>query len=330
MNTKHRKGRRMLNNSDGIASLTIKTARRKMNREHLRNQLSLQSMVMPGILFMLIFAYWPMYGIIMAFQDYDLMKGYFGSPWAGLKHFQAFLSDDSFFLIIRNTLGINLLGLLIGFPATIVFALFLNEIANPWFKKITQTISYLPYFISWAVYGGIVLSVLAVDTGVVNAVIIKLGLSEEGIFFMGEPQYFWFIAVFTGLIKGIGFNSILYLAAIAGVDQEIIEASVIDGAGRFRRMWYVIIPSISGTIVILLIFSISGLLNSGFDQIWMLQNSLNLDTSETIDTFVYKMGIREARYSYSAAIGVFRSVIALVLLLGANYASRKISEKSLF
>lgn len=319
-----------MNSGGKTAILSGRVLTGRNNYSGLKSQLSIQSMVWPGILFLLVFHYWPMYGIIMAFQDYDLMQGYFGSPWAGLRHFQTFLADDSFLLVIWNTLGINLLGLAIGYPATILFALFLNEIASPFFKRITQTISYLPYFISWAVYGGIVISVLSMDTGVVNHILIKLGFISEGIFFLGEPKYFWFVAVFTGLIKGIGFNSILYLAAIAGVDQEIIEASIIDGAGRFRRMWHVILPSISGTIVILLIFSISGILNSGFDQIWMLQNPLNIDASETIDTFVYKTGIREARYSYSAAIGVFRSVIALVLLVGANYTSKKISEKSLF
>jgi putative aldouronate transport system permease protein len=294
------------------------------------DQLSLQSMVWPGIIFLIVFSYWPMYGIVMAFQKFDIIKGYMGSQWIGLENFKAFMVDESFFLSLRNTLGMNVLSLAIGFPATIIFALFLNEITSPIFKRVTQTVSYLPYFISWAVYGGIILNILAVETGAVNALLMKLGIIDEGIFFMGEPRYFWFIAVFSGLIKGIGFNAILYLAAIAGVDQELIEASVIDGAGRFGRMWHVILPSISGTIVILLIFSISGLLNSGFDQIWMLQNPLNLDMSETIDTFVYKMGIREARYSYSAAVGLFKSVIALILLLGANLVSKKISDKSLF
>lgn len=300
------------------------------SRERFRSQLSIQSMVLPGILFLLVFNYWPMYGIIMAFQNFNLMEGYFHSDWVGLQHFQKFLADVSFLEVIRNTLGINLLGLAIGFPTTILFALFLNELASPLFKKITQTISYLPYFVSWAVYGGIVISVLSLDTGALNLLLLKLGVIEEGIFFLGEPKYFWFVAVFTSLLKGIGFNSILYLAAIAGVDQEIIEASILDGAGRFRRMWHVILPYISGTIVILLIFSISGLLNSGFDQIWMLQNPLNIETSETIDTYVYKMGIREARYSYSAAIGVFRSFIALILLVVVNGLSKRISGKSLF
>ena len=307
---------------------------RKKNKDNFikrfRNQLDIQSMVWPGLIFLLIFSYWPMYGIVMAFQKYDLDKGFMDSAWVGLQHFKVFLSDDKFYRVMRNTLGINMLGMIVGFPATIMFALFLNEIKNMKYKKAVQTISYLPHFISWPIYGAIVITLLSLDTGIINDILVKFNLIDKKIFFMGKPEYFWGIAIITSLLKGIGYNAIIYLAAIAGVSPELYEAATIDGAGRFKRMWYITLPCISATTVIMLIFTISYMLNSGFDQIWMLQNPLNLSMSETIDTYVYKVGIQQFRLSYSAAVGVFRSVLSLILLLSANFISRKLTDKSLF
>ena len=317
--------------------MTIKTApsvnlpRHKSKFSEFLKQIEIQTMVWPGIIFLIIFSYIPMYGILMAFKRFNLGNPVIlTAPWEGFKYFKEFFKDENFFRIMKNTLGMNVIGLIISFPLTITFALFLNELTNKFFKRITQTVSYLPHFISWVVYGGIVINILSTDAGVINDVMMKLNLIKEPIFFLGEPKYFWGVAISSGIIKELGWSAIIYLAAITGVDQEIHEAAVIDGAGRFQRMWYVTLPSISGTIVIMLILAISGMLNSGFDQIYMLQNPLNVSASEVIDTYVYKMGLSSMRFSYATAVGLFKSVIAVILLVSANFASKKIADRGLF
>lgn len=293
-------------------------------------QLDTQSMVWPGVIFLLIFSYLPMYGILIAFQDYNLLKGVSGSPWVGLANFQEFFNDPNFLQVVKNTLTINALGLLIAFPAPIVFALLLNEVTSGKFKRLVQSISYLPHFVSWVVFSGLIINILSPSNGIMNALLIQTGILAEPINFMGEASYFKFILVIGETLKGLGWGSIIYIAAIAGVDPEMYEAAKIDGAGRFQRMWHITLPSIMGTIVIMLIFAISALLNTGFEQILVLQNPLNTQASETIDTYVYKLGLQSMRYSYSTAVGLAKSVIALFLLLSANYVSKRISGKGLF
>lgn len=310
---------------------SIRLSKRNNNFHKFLNQIELQTMVWPGIIFLIIFSYVPMYGILMAFKKFNLARPVIWSAkWEGLKYFNEFFRDENFIRIMKNTLGMNIIGLLITFPITIIFALFLNEINGKNFKRLTQTVSYLPHFISWVVYGGIVINILSTDSGVLNDVLVRMNLIKEPMFFLGEPKYFWGVAITSKLIKELGWSAIIYLAAITGVDQEIHEAAVIDGAGRFKRMWHVTLPSISGTILIMLILSISGILNSGFDQIYMLQNSLNVSASEVIDTYVYKMGLSSMRFSYATAVGLFKSVIAVILLLSANYISVKTTDKGLF
>jgi putative aldouronate transport system permease protein len=294
-------------------------------------QIEIQSMVIPGIIFLIIFCYVPMYGILIAFKKYNIgSPNIISAPWAGLKYFKEFLIDENLPLILKNTLGMNLIGLLVGFPVIIIFALMLNEIINVKFKKIVQTISYLPHFISWAVFAGIIMRMLAVDGGVVNDYLMKFHFATEPVFFMAEPKYFWGISIIAGIIKEIGWSAIIYIAAITGVGYELYEAAIIDGAGRFKRMWHITLPSISGTIVILLVLSISGILNSGFEQIYMLQNGLNHSASEVIDTYVYKMGLGDMRYSYATAVGLMKSIIAVILLLSANKISKHLTDKGLF
>ncbi len=293
-------------------------------------QLDAQSMIWPGIIFMVIFNYVPMYGVVIAFKDYSIITGILQAPWAGLRHFEAFLTNPNFYNALRNTLGINILGLIVGFPVPIIFALFLYELRSQAFKKFTQTVSYLPHFLSWVVYGGLIISLLSTETGAVNTLLLRTGLIREPIFFLGEPRYFWGIAVLTNITKTLGWSAILYLAAIAGVDPQLHEAGVIDGAGRFQRMWHITLPSIGGTVFILLIFTISNMLNWGFDQIWMLQNALNVSMSEIIDTYVYKVGLQQLRFSYAAAVGLMRSVVAVILLLLANWFAGRVADRSLF
>lgn len=293
-------------------------------------QLEIQSMVWPGLIFLIVFSYIPMYGVIIAFKDIDLASSSFISgKWAGLKYFKEFLMDENFLRVLYNTLGINVLGLVISFPLTVVFALFLNELTNKSFKKIIQTVSYLPHFVSWVIYGGLILNILSINPGVLNDLLLEFKAIKEPVLFMGEPNLFWPIAIVTKTVKEMGWGAIIYLAAITGVDGEQIEAAVIDGAGRFKRMWYITLPAISGTVVIMFIFAVSGIMNANFDQIWMLQNTMNISRSEVIDTYVYKMGLGNLRYSYATAVGMFKSVIAVTLMLGANALSKKIVGKGL-
>ncbi len=300
----------------------------------LRNQWQIQSMALAGVLFLVVFAYAPMFGIILAFRDadysVDILRGIRSAPFIGLKYFKEFLTDREFRGVLRNTIGLNLLQLLINFPAPIIFALLLNEIRNLRFKKVVQTITYFPHFLSWIVFGGIVLSMLSLDTGVVNWVLLRLGIVSEPIHFMGKPSLFWPLIIVTSLLKGLGWGSIIYLAAIAGVDAELYEAAMIDGARRFARIRHITLPCISGTILVFFILSVSNLLNSAFDHIWIFQNVLNLDRSEVIDTYVFKIGIREMRFSYTTAVGLMKSVVALILLGGGNAITKRLAGKGIF
>lgn len=296
-----------------------------------RREFQLHTMIWPGIILLALFHYRPLYGIVLAFKDYSIVSpSILGAPWAGLMHFRDFLTDDFFYRALVNTIGINVLGLLLGFPIPLLFALFLNELKNIRFKRVTQTVSYLPHFVSWVVYAGIIMNLLSPTTGVVNDVLLAIGAIERPVFFMGEARYFWAIAVLSNTLKSFGFNAILYLAAISGVDQEMYESAFIDGAGRFQRMWYITLPSIMGTTVILLILTVSNILNWGFDQIWMLQNQLNISASDTLETFVYRNGLINLRFAYATAVGLMKSVIAVILLVITNSISHRVTEKGLY
>ncbi|MGG4553922.1 ABC transporter permease [Paenibacillus humicus] len=322
----------MTDSEASTAKSNLALARKKGSSRN-RDQLSLQSMIIPGILFILIFTFIPLYGVIIAFKDYNIItgiQGIFSSEWVGLANFKEFISDINFWNMLRNTLGINLLGLCITFPVTILFALFLNELTFPRFKKLTQTITYLPHFISWSIFGGLIINILSPSNGVLNYLLVNLGIISEPIHFLAEKDYFWLLAVLTNLVKELGWGAILYLAAIASIDQEMYEAAYMDGASRFRRIWHITLPAITGTIVILLVFSISNILNSGFDQFFVLQNPLNIDASEVIDTYVYKVGLREFRMEYATAVGLMKTVIALFLLYLANFIAKKITGKGIF
>lgn len=292
-------------------------------------QRHLQTMALLGVVWMIIFNYIPMYGIIIAFKEYNIVKSISEAPWVGLTHFREFLDDDNLGSVIKNTLGISVIKLVIGFPLPIIFALFLNEIRSIRFKKSIQTISYLPHFLSWVVLGGILATWLS-DVGIINHILLALNMIDQPISYLAEPKYFWTIIITSDIWKELGWSAIIYLAAIAGVSPEMYEAATIDGAGRFQKMWFVTLPAIKSTISILFILSVSGVLNSNFDQILVLRNSLNDSASNVIDYYVYYTGLLSGRFSYSAAVGLFKSVIALILLLIANQVSKKINDTSLF
>ncbi|MEK0312538.1 ABC transporter permease [Cohnella sp. 56] len=302
---------------------TAKWARKLLSQRYL------QVMALLGVAWMIIFNYIPMYGLIIAFKEYNIIKSIGAAPWAGLTHFKEFFSDDQLPSVIRNTIGISLLKLIIGFPLPILFALFLNELRAVRFKKAVQTISYLPHFLSWVILGGILTTWLS-DVGVINKFLQALGLIHNPVDYLASPNYFWTIVVTSDIWKELGWSAIIYLAAMASVSPEMYEAATIDGAGRFQKMRYVTLPGIAGTISILFILAVSGILNSNFDQIFVMRNALNDSTSNVIDIFVYQTGISQSRYSYATAIGLIKSVITLGLLLGANGILKRLNQSTLF
>jgi putative aldouronate transport system permease protein len=292
-------------------------------------QKHMQVMALAGIVWMLVFCYIPMYWIIIAFKQYDIVKPLFETPWVGLQHFQEFLSDDRFFLVLRNTIGISLLKLIVSFPLPIFFAILLNEIGSLRYKRFIQTISYLPHFLSWVVLGGILTTWLS-ESGMINELLVQAGILQQPVTFLAEPAYFWGIVVFSDLWKELGWSAIIYLAAISGIDPQLYEAATVDGAGRFRKIWHITLPCIKGTVAVLFILAVAYLLSSNFDQIFVLMNTLNAEASDVVDIYVYRMGVTSGRFSFATAVGLFKSVLSLLLLLAANFTSKKLTGSSLY
>ena len=284
-------------------------------------------LVLP-VTYIIVFKYLPMAGIVMAFQQYSIRKGIMGSQWAGLKYIHQFLNAPLFWTLFRNTLVLSLYNLLAGFSIPIFLAIALNEVGNAKFKKVVQTITYAPYFISVVVMVGILVQVLHVHNGFVNRLFVILG--QDPVNFMGMKECFRHVYVWSGVWQSAGYSAIIYIAALASVDPELIEASVIDGVNRFQKIWHIDLPAIAPTIIILLIMGIGQIMELGFEKVFLLQNPQNLDVSEIISTFVYKKGLREAQYSYAAAVGLFNSIINLILISLANLTARRLSEISLW
>ncbi|MEF2795967.1 MAG: ABC transporter permease subunit [Hydrogeniiclostridium sp.] len=297
------------------------------------SQVQLHGMMFPGAVLVVLFNIIPLFGLILAFKNYkvtDGIMGIFTSPWYGFQNFKIIFSNHDFSRMLVNTLGINLIGQLITIPLTIFHALLINEVRAARFKAAVQTVTYMPHFVSWVVFGGIVINLLDADGGVINNILTSLHILEEQKVFMADPNSFWAIAIVSNIVKEIGWGTILYTAAIAGVDQELYEAAEIDGAKRWRKMWYITLPGIKGTIVIMLIFAVAGILNNNFDQIYVLQNAFNMERSEVIDTYIYKVGLQQLQFGVAAAINIFKSVLALILLLSANKISNKLTDSGLF
>jgi len=297
-------------------------------------QWDLQILVVPAIIYILIFNYIPMYGIMMAFQSFKLGDFPGFSAWVGFKQFIDVFNHPYFTLMMRNTIVMSALRLVVGFPMPIIFAIMINEIRMVKFKKVTQTISYLPHFISWVVAARLMFDFFSVDNGAVNNFLMAIGFIKAPINFFGTASYFWGMATGTDLWKELGWNAIIYVAAITSIDSELYEAASIDGAGRLAKIWHITISGIRPTIVILLILAVGGILNANFDQVYMLTNQMNnatlRPTSEVIDTFILRLGIREFRYSFAAAAGLFRTVINFVLLLSVNRLASKVGDGGLF
>lgn len=287
-------------------------------------QWDIQLMVLPALALIFVFSYIPMYGVLMAFQDYNIFGGMSESPWVGLKHFRMFFESPEFYHVMRNTVVISLLKFLIGFPAPILLALMLNEVRHMAFKRIVQTVSYLPHFLSWVIVAGFVMSMLSTDNGSINILLEKLSLIDEPISFLSIPEYFWTILVTTGIWKEIGFGSIVYLAAIAGIDPHMYEAADMDGASKFRQILTITLPSIMPVVTIFMILAIGSLLTAGFEDILLLGvNPVLREVSDVIDTYVYRVGIQNSRFSYATAVGLFKAVISVGLLTIANFIARR-------
>lgn len=293
-------------------------------------QKDLVLITLPFAALLLLFNYVPLWGWIMAFQNYKPGLGVFHSQWVGLKNFIDLFHDSYFFLGIRNTLGISLLKLVTGYLGSITLALLINEIKNMAFKKTVQTISYLPHFVSWVVVSGLVYTCLSTDGGVVNEVLMKLHIISAPFNFMGTPNLFWGIMAGSDLWKEVGWNSIIYLAAISSIDPDIYEAADIDGAGRLRKIFSITLPGILPTIKILLILSIGNLLTVGFEQTYLLSNSMVIDYAQTLELYVYNYGMGMGRYSFATAAGIFNSIVSLILVTSFNRLSKTISGESAF
>ena len=295
----------------------------------LKRSRSLYLLMLPGLVLLIIYRYVPMLGLSIAFKNFSFSKGIWDSEWVGLKNFEfLFFRHPNFFQLVFNTLIINIYKLLFYFPIPIILAIFLNELKNLKLKKWIQTTIYLPHFVSWVVFGSIVIQFLMPSTGIVNAGIKLLG--GEPVFFLAEPKYFRAIVVITEIIKSAGWGTILYLAALVSINPELYEAAAMDGASRWQKMRFISIPGISGTIVVLLLLEIGKMMDVGFEQIYVLANSQVYSVGDVLSTYIYRIGIGQAQFSITTAIGLFQSAIGLVLIVSANSICKKLFDKNLW
>ena len=293
------------------------------------SQRQLIFMSLPLILYILLFSYIPLWGWTMAFQNYRPSKSFFAQDWAGVKWFKFLFTDPGFLRVLRNTMTMSLINMALGYVTAIGFALLLNELKHTGFKRIVQTVSYLPHFLSWIIVTGLVASMLAVENGAINDFLVALGITKEPILFLSEPKYFWGIVGFTYVWKELGWNTIIYLAAIAGIDPTLYEAAEIDGCNRYHKMWYITLPGIKATIIILMIMSIGRILDAGFELQYLLKNGLIQDVAETIDIYVIKYGIQSSNYSLATAAGMFKNVVNVTLIFLANWFAKRVGEERL-
>lgn len=288
----------------------------------------LYMLLIPGIVSLFIFSYMPMYGVTIAFKEFNIFAGFSKSPWVKFLQFERLFRSSDFLRTIRNTLLISVYKLFWSFPAPIILSLLLNELRNKYFKKFVQTVLYLPHFISWVTFAGIIIMFLNPSTGLINDIIMQFG--GRKIDFLAEKSMFRSILIITEVYKGMGWGTIVYLAAISGVDPSLYEAAIVDGANRFRQIWHITLPTIRSVIVVIFILNLSNILNAGFDQVFMLYNPLVYEVGDIIDTYVYRKGMIDSNYSLSAAAGLFKNIIAFVLIISTNYTAKKIGEDGLW
>jgi putative aldouronate transport system permease protein len=292
-----------------------------------RNKL-LWLLFLPCLLYYLIFKYLPMFGLVITFKDYNLFKGIWASSWVGFKYYRMFLENPDFLLLMKNTFLLGLYRLVFGFPAPILLAILLNEVRKASFKRLVQTVSYLPHFISNVIVASMVIMFLSPTGGLINNLLGSLGIGPVN--FMNEPGFFRIIYVISEIWQHIGWETIIYLAALTAIDPQLYEAAEMDGAGRLRRIWHITLPGISPAIVITLILNIGQVLEIGFEKVFLMQNPAIYETADIISTYVYRVGMQQGNFSYGASIDLFMGVISLVFIYSANWISRRISETSLW
>lgn len=285
-------------------------------------------LLIPCVIYFIVFNYVPMYGVLLAFKEFNFAKGIWGSPWIGFSNFKYLFGLSDFWLVFKNSIYLSLLKIIFGFPFPIMLAVMLGEVANMKFKKTMQTLIYLPHFISWVVIGGIMINFLSPTWGVVNSILKNMG--HDPIYFLAENKWFAPIVVITSIWKEAGWGTIIYLAAITGINTELYEAAVTDGCNRFQKIWNITLPSIRSTIVLLLILRLGSIMSNGFEQIFTLQNPKNLVVSEVFETYVYRMGIVGGRFSFGTAVGLFTSLIGLVFLLASDRFAKMLGEEGIW
>lgn len=285
-------------------------------------------MSIPGLIYLFIFKYVPMYGIIMAFQDFSFKKGIFGSPFNNFAHFKTLFTSNQFYEVLTNSLVLSIMRLAISFPVPIILALLINEINNKTYKKATQTLMYLPHFISWVTLAGIATNFLSMNDGIINAAIVAMG--GEKINFLGSADWFRTVIVGTHIWKEAGWGMIIYLASLTSINPDLYEAATVDGANRWQKILHITLPGLASTIVIQLVLSVGGLMNNGFEQIYLFQNDLNMSVSNVFETYTYKIGISGGRYSYSTAVGLFKNIVGTVLIFSSNRIAKKLGGATLY
>ena len=309
----------------------VKVPRKKFNSAYIKRHYQLYMLLLLPLIYLIIFKYLPMWYVLIAFKKYSIVQSITEMPWAknhGFEYFIKAFKNRDFLRALRNTVKLNLLDLLFGFPVPIIFALILNELRLKKFKKVVQTITYMPHFLSWVIIYGLALQLFAPSTGFVNLLLGKMGL--EAIPFLNDANTWVKTYIGLGIWQSFGWNSIIYLAAMAGISPELYEAASVDGAGRFQKMWHITLPGIKPTIVVLLIMALGNVIGSGFDRPFALQNKLVMENAEVIATFVYKIGIKGLQFSLTTAVGLFQSIINVFFLLGANWLSRRLGERGIW
>lgn len=316
---------------DKIESKGLKVkANRKNFSKRLWKQRELILLSIPFVIYILVFNYAPLAGWIIAFQNYRPGFSFFEQEWVGLANFRLLFADPAFLRVIRNTLAMGIINLSLGFFFSIGFAVLLNEVRSRHVKKVMQTVSYLPHFLSWIIVTGIILDVLSPETGIINQLLMSFNLIDRPINFLSDPKYFWWIVGFSNVWKSTGWGSIIYLSAMAAINDELYEAAEMDGANRLRKIWHITLPGIKPTIFILLLINIGGVLNAGFEVQYLLGNGLVQEVSQTIDIFVLKYGISLNNYSFATAAGIFNSFVSIILITSGNKLAKLAGEESLF
>lgn len=294
---------------------------------YLRRNWQLYSLLALPLAYFFLFKYGPMYGILIAFKDFNFFQGINGSEWIGLDAFKEVFGMRDFYLTLRNTLMLNMLDLLISFPAPLFLAIMLYEMQSVWFKKLSQTILYIPHFISWVIIGGIVYQVFGTQSGMINNMLTSLGF--EAIPFLTEKNDWLFTYLSVGVWQSAGWGTIIYLAALTGINKELFEAAEIDGAGRLKRIWHITLPGLKPTIVTLLIINVGHMISIGFERPYVIGNLTVREYSDVLSTFVYRIGIQSGQYTLATVVGLFQAVVGLVFVLGANYTSKKLTDESI-